>query len=217
MNKLGNKLIVAGVDEVGRGCLFGPVVAAAVILPDNSLEYLSNIGVTDSKLLTAKKRVSLAIEIKKIAINYQIGIASVYEIDRYNILQATFLAMKRAIQRLEPQPNLVLVDGNQKIPHLAIQQETMVKGDQISVEIASASIIAKVWRDELISRLAKYYPGYDLANNKGYGTKKHKAGLAQYGCTRQHRQSFAPCQVAQQYGLELNTDQLPNIGIMQQF
>lgn len=194
-----NNLIVAGVDEVGRGCLFGPVVAAAVILPDDSLDYLSNIGVTDSKLLTAKKRVSLAIEIKKIARDYQIGIASVYEIDRYNILQATFLAMRRAIARLEPQPDLLLVDGNQRIPQLTIEQETIVKGDQTSVEIAAASIIAKVWRDELISRLAKYYTGYDLANNKGYGTKKHKAGLAQYGPTRQHRQSFAPCQVPQPY------------------
>lgn len=201
-----NNIIVAGVDEVGRGCLFGPVVASAVILSDDSLEYLSNIGVTDSKLLTAKKRVNLSQEIKKVAVNYQIALASVYEIDRYNILQATFLAMQRAIQRLEPQPNLVLVDGNQRIPHLGMEQETMVKGDQISVEIAAASIIAKVWRDELISRLAKYYPGYDLANNKGYGTKKHRQGLAQYGRTRQHRQSFAPCQVAQQYCLELNTD-----------
>jgi ribonuclease HII len=190
-----NNIIVAGVDEVGRGCLFGPVVAAAVILSDDGLAYLSNIGVTDSKLLTAKKRVNLSQEIKKVAVNYQIALASVYEIDRYNILQATFLAMRRAIKRLEPQPNLVLVDGNQRIPHLAIQQETMIKGDQISVEIAAASIIAKVWRDELISRLDKYYPGYDLANNKGYGTKKHRDALAQYGHTRQHRQSFAPCQV----------------------
>ena len=201
-----NNIIVAGVDEVGRGCLFGPVVAATVILSDDGLAYLSNIGVTDSKLLTAKKRVNLSREIKKVAVNYQIALASVYEIDRYNILQATFLAMRRAIQRLEPQPHLVLVDGNQRIPHLTIPQETIVKGDQISVEIAAASIIAKVWRDELISRLDKYYPGYDLANNKGYGTKKHRDALAQYGRTRQHRQSFAPCQVPQQYCLDFNTD-----------
>lgn len=190
-----DNLIVAGVDEVGRGCLFGPVVAAAVILPDDSLANLVNMGVTDSKLLTAKKRVYLGAKIKQIAINYQIGIASVYEIDRYNILQATFLAMGRAIGRLDPHPHLVLVDGNQEIPHLGIRQQTIVKGDQISVQIAAASIIAKVWRDELITRVAKYYPGYDLVNNKGYGTKKHKEGLVQYGRTRQHRQSFAPCQI----------------------
>ncbi|HEY9625760.1 MAG TPA: ribonuclease HII [Coleofasciculaceae cyanobacterium] len=189
---------VAGIDEVGRGALFGPVVAAAVILPLAAYDHLTNAGIADSKSLSAARRQHLAQEIKTIAIACEIGLASVKEIDRFNILQATFLAMKRAIKRLYPQPEFCLVDGNQKIPGLLIPQKTIVKGDQKLVAIAAASIIAKVWRDELITRLAVRYPGYDLSANKGYGTAKHCAALQEIGISAQHRRSFSPCQLAAQ-------------------
>jgi len=187
---------IAGVDEVGRGALFGPVVAAAVVLPIAAHAFLINAGVSDSKLLSALRRRQLAEEIRTMAIDCQVGMSSVREIDRLNILQATFLAMKRAIQRLHPQPVLCLVDGNQKIPGLLIPQKTLIKGDQKSVTIAAASIVAKVWRDDLIVRLAARYPGYDLDANKGYGTAKHRLALQQKGISRQHRQSFSPCQLS---------------------
>lgn len=181
---------VAGVDEVGRGCLFGPVVAAAVILPTDVSEQLIAAGVKDSKQLNASQRSRLALLIKDLAIDCKIGMASVKEIDRLNILQASLLAMKRAILKLKIQPELCLIDGNQRVPFLPFPQETIVKGDSKSVSIAAASIIAKVWRDDLIVRLAAKYPYYDLTNNKGYGTAKHRLGLQLYGASRQHRQSF---------------------------
>jgi ribonuclease HII len=185
--------LVAGVDEVGRGALFGPVVAAAVILPDEQLEFLAAMGVTDSKKLTAGQRQVLARQIRSVAIACCVGIASVQEIDRFNILQATFLAMRRAVSRLSPQPEFCLVDGNHCIPQIALPQRAIVKGDQKSLAIAAASIVAKVWRDELITRLAVKYPDYDLASNKGYGTAKHRLALQQKGACRQHRRSFSPC------------------------
>ena len=185
--------IVAGVDEVGRGALFGPVVAAAVILPDLAFSELAAVGVTDSKQLSALRREQLAYEIRAIATDCRLGLATVQEIDRLNILQASLLAMRRAIAQLNPQPDMCLIDGNQRIPHLLLPQQTLVKGDQQSLAIASASIIAKVWRDRLIVRLSQRYPGYDLATNKGYGTAKHRLGLQQLGVTRQHRLSFSPC------------------------
>jgi len=186
---------IAGVDEVGRGCLFGPVVAAAVILPVAAAENLVTAGVTDSKKLSATQRSHLAEQIRTVAIAHQIGIASVQEIDRLNILQASLLAMKRAIARLAVQPDFCWIDGNQKVPHLLIPQQTLVKGDEKSLAIGAASILAKVWRDRLMVRLAARYPGYDIASNKGYGTAKHRAGLQQLGVTNQHRQSFSPCQI----------------------
>jgi len=186
---------IAGVDEVGRGCLFGPVVAAAVILPVEAAESLAAAGVTDSKKLSAAQRQRLAERIRAVAIAHQIGVASVQEIDRLNILQASLLAMKRAIARLAVQPDFCWVDGNQKIPHLLIPQQTLVKGDEKSLAIAAASILAKVWRDRLMVRLATRYPGYDIATNKGYGTAKHRAGLQELGVTAQHRLSFRPCRI----------------------
>ena len=188
-------MIVAGVDEVGRGALFGPVVAAAVILPDEILDELQASGVKDSKRLTAKRRLLLAAQIREVAIDCQVGMASVREIDHLNILQASLLAMRRAILRLEPKPELALIDGNRRVPNLPMSQETMVKGDSLSMAIAAASIVAKVWRDELIIRLAVKYPEYDLTNNKGYGSKKHRQALLNYGPSGQHRLSFAPCRV----------------------
>lgn len=186
----------AGVDEVGRGCLFGPVVAAAVILSDEVKRQLTSLGVQDSKQLSAKQREVLYPKIQALAVDCKIAIASVAEIDRLNILQATLLAMHRAIHRLVPLPTMCLVDGNQRIPNLTIPQETIIKGDQTSCEIAAASIIAKVWRDRLIIRLAQRYPGYDLAANKGYGSPKHRAALLALGVSAQHRKSFRTCQAA---------------------
>lgn len=184
---------VAGVDEVGRGALFGPVVAAAVILPTDSIKDLADQGVTDSKQLSAQQRSRLAGMIQERAIACRIGLASVREIDRLNILQAALLAMKRAILRLTPAPALCLVDGNRPIPGLLIPQRTIVKGDRTYLAIAAASIIAKVWRDALITRLDATYPGYDLLSNKGYGTAKHRHALETLGVSSQHRRSFSPC------------------------
>ncbi|MBD1912338.1 MULTISPECIES: ribonuclease HII [unclassified Leptolyngbya] len=181
---------VAGVDEVGRGALFGPVVAAAIILSDAAAIALQQAGVTDSKLLTPARRESLAREILSQATACHIGYASVREIDRMNILRASLLAMQRAIARLSPTPDLCRIDGNQTIPQLLLAQEAVVKGDQHHVEIAAASIVAKVWRDRLITRLDRRYPGYDLAQNKGYGTQKHRQAIATLGLTPQHRRSF---------------------------
>lgn len=188
-------ITIAGVDEVGRGALFGPVVAAACILPESALEELAALGVRDSKQLKAAARCRLAGQIRAQAVDCRIGMASVWEIERLNILQATLLAMKRAILKLKVVPQLCLIDGNQRVPGLLIPQETVVKGDCSSLAIAAASIVAKVWRDELILRLAAKYPDYDLTNNKGYGTAKHRQALERYGPSRQHRLSFAGCGV----------------------
>ncbi|UZQ55716.1 ribonuclease HII [Trichothermofontia sichuanensis B231] len=186
---------VAGVDEVGRGALFGPVVAAAVLLSPPALSPLAAAGVTDSKRLSARQRQQLVPTIQALAVDCQIGVASVAEIDRHNILQAALLAMRRAVQKLSPQPDLCLVDGNQPIPHLGLPQQTVVKGDQRVLAIACASIIAKVWRDNLIARLAQTYPHYDLIANKGYGSQRHRAALQTWGVTPLHRRSFGPCQI----------------------
>lgn len=183
----------AGVDEVGRGALFGPVVAAAVVLSDEAAEVLRAVGVTDSKLLKPEARQALAGQIRSLALDYQIASASVQEIDRLNILQASLLAMKRAISRLKHPPSLCLIDGNQRVPGLLIPQQTIVKGDQHCLTIAAASILAKVWRDELLTRLAAKYPQYGLDSNKGYGTPAHRQALREHGPSRWHRASFAPC------------------------
>jgi ribonuclease HII len=195
LDALGRGQLVAGVDEVGRGCWFGPVVAAAAILSGEAIADLRQAGVTDSKRLSVKQRSRLALSVRDSAIACSIGIASVREIDRLNILQASLLAMKRAILKLQVTPQLCLIDGNQLVPDLSIEQKTIVKGDSRVTAIAAASIVAKVWRDTLIVRLAKKYPEYDLKNNKGYGTKKHRLALQKYGISPQHRRSFRPCQL----------------------
>lgn len=183
--------VVAGVDEVGRGALFGPVVAAACILSEEKAGELATCGVRDSKQLSPSARNRLATQIQALAVDCQIGVASVREIDQFNILQASLLAMKRSILKLKISPDLCLIDGNQRIPNLGIPQQTLVKGDQQSIAIAAASIVAKVWRDQLIVRLAAKYPEYDLANNKGYGTTKHRQALMDYGRSPLHRKSFS--------------------------
>jgi ribonuclease HII len=186
---------IAGVDEVGRGALFGPVVAAAVILSPAAANQLVKAGVKDSKQLRMQEREILYEIIKSYAIAFQISMASVREIDRINILQASLLAMRRSIQRLSIQPELCLIDGNRPIPNFLIPQHTIIKGDQSEPAIAAASILAKVWRDRLMIRLDQRYPGYHLASNKGYGSRAHLQGLQELGPSVQHRLSFAPCQM----------------------
>jgi ribonuclease HII len=184
---------VAGVDEVGRGCLFGEVVAAAVILPIEQMTYLEDLGVTDSKKLSASRREKLDEIIREVAITHAIGTASVAEIDQVNILAASLLAMERAISQLNRQPKHCLVDGNQLLRFQLIEpipQTTVVKGDSLSISIAAASIVAKVWRDRCMVELAKNYVGYDIAINKGYGTAKHRAAIAKLGCSDLHRKTF---------------------------
>ncbi|WP_414754436.1 ribonuclease HII [Anabaena sp. CCY 9910] len=188
--------LVAGVDEVGRGALFGPVVAASVILPASSFPQLMTAEIKDSKKLSHSRRVQLAQQISTLAIDWRIGYATTAEIDRINILQATLLAMRRSVKKLKLQPILCLVDGNQPVQDLPILQQTIVKGDERSLHIAAASIMAKVWRDDLIQRLATKYPMYDLKSNKGYGSKKHLLALEKHGASPLHRQSFRPCQIS---------------------
>jgi len=190
-----DRQLVAGVDEVGRGALFGPVVAAAVILPASTLPNLARSGMKDSKQLTRLRRQKLAQAIQELAVDWSIGYATSAEIDQINILQASLLAMKRAVMKLNVQPDLCLIDGRQALVDLPVPQKNLIKGDQRSLEIAAASIVAKVWRDDLIGRLAIKYPDYDLAANKGYGTERHRLALQQLGPSPQHRHSFRPCQL----------------------
>lgn len=177
--------VVCGVDEAGRGPLAGPVCAAAVILPDG----LVIEGLDDSKKLTEKKRDALYDIICEEAISYGIAFASVEEIEEMNILQATFLAMKRAVESLDVKPDLALVDGNQK-PNLDIQARTLVKGDAKSPSIAAASILAKVTRDRLMTEIAEQYPEYEFPKHKGYGTKLHYEKIMEHGISPVHRRSF---------------------------
>jgi ribonuclease HII len=187
--------LVAGVDEVGRGALFGPVVAAAVILPADALPKLMAAKIKDSKKLSSSRRRHLAQQINMLCLDWKIGYASTAEIDKLNILQATLLAMKRAVLKLKVQPTICLVDGNQLIKDLLIPQQTIVKGDERSLNIAAASIMAKVWRDDLVLRLGSKYPMYDLEHNKGYGSQRHLLALQKYGSSPLHRLSFRPCQI----------------------
>ncbi len=180
-------LRVAGVDEVGRGPLAGPVMAAAVILDPCRVPA----GLADSKALTAAQRARLAREISSVA-EVALGVASVAEIDAVNILQATFLAMRRAVAGLSVVPDHLLIDGNRLPPGLPCPAETLVKGDARSASIAAASIIAKVARDAVMVDLAQHHPGYGWAENAGYPTPAHLAALRDLGVTPHHRRSFRP-------------------------
>lgn len=177
--------VICGVDEAGRGPLAGPVCAAAVILPP----HLEIPGLTDSKKLTDKKRRELFPVIKEQAIAYGIGFASEKEIDEINILQATFLAMQRALDQLSVRPDLALIDGNRE-KEFGVPVKTVVKGDSLSANIAAASILAKVSRDDLMLEMAKEYPQYGFEVHKGYGTKAHYAALTEYGPSPIHRMTF---------------------------
>lgn len=177
--------VICGVDEAGRGPLAGPVFSAAVVLEDSVIID----GVNDSKKLSAKKREELYDDIIKKAKDYSIAFSSEDEIDSINILNATFLSMKRAIDGLKEKPDFVLVDGN-RLPNLGINSRAIVKGDSLSMSIACASILAKVTRDRLMIKLAQEYPEYQFDKHKGYGTKLHREMLLKYGPCKIHRKSF---------------------------
>jgi ribonuclease HII len=180
-----NKKIICGVDEAGRGPLAGPVYAAAVVLPPNVVID----GVNDSKKLSEKKREYLYDIIKKKATCYHVSSASVEEVDSLNILNATFLAMKRAVDGLEIQPDFALIDGNM-CPELSICSKAIIKGDGLSESIACASILAKVTRDRLMVEESERYPEYQFAKHKGYGTKLHIDMIKNYGPSPIHRKTF---------------------------
>ncbi|ELA8086692.1 ribonuclease HII [Vibrio parahaemolyticus] len=183
--------LIAGVDEVGRGPLVGDVVTAAVILdPNNPIE-----GLNDSKKLSEKKRLALLPEIKEKALAWAVGRCSPEEIDELNILQATMVAMQRAIAGLKVQPDLALIDGN-RCPELPMDSQAVVKGDLRVAEISAASIIAKVVRDQEMEELDKQYPQFGFVKHKGYPTKAHFEAIEQHGVISEHRKSFKPVKKA---------------------
>ena len=179
-------LIEAGCDEAGRGCLAGAVYAAAVILP---ADY-SNPRLNDSKQLTERQRYALREEVERDALAWAVGVVTPEEIDRINILNASFLAMHRAVSALKLRPQHLLIDGNRFRPYEEIPHTTVVKGDGKYLSIAAASILAKTYRDDYMLRLAEEYPCYDWQHNKGYPTAKHRAAIAAHGATPYHRQTF---------------------------
>lgn len=189
-------MMIAGVDEAGRGPLIGSVVAAAVILdPKQPIE-----GLKDSKKLSEKKRESLYVEIQEKALAWSIAEATHEEIDQLNILQASLLAMKRAIEGLSIQPQKALIDGNKIPKEMNIECEAVVGGDALHAEISAASILAKVTRDRQMKALDQHYPQYGFAQHTGYPTKAHLEAIAQYGVLAEHRRSYKPIRIA--LGLE---------------
>ncbi|MBR0390356.1 MAG: ribonuclease HII [Prevotella sp.] len=178
--------IEAGCDEAGRGCLAGSVYAAAVILPDDYQNELLN----DSKQLTEKKRYQLREIIQRDAVAWAVGIVTPEEIDKINILNASILAMHRALDQLKVRPEAVIVDGNRFKKYKDLPHTTIVKGDGKYLAIAAASILAKTYRDDYMNDLAKEYPQYDWLSNKGYPTKKHREAIKQFGITPYHRKSY---------------------------
>ena len=179
-------LIEAGCDEAGRGCLAGSVYAAAVILPDGYENPLLN----DSKQLTEKRRYELREQIERDAVAWAVGIVTAEEIDKINILNASILAMHRALDQLKVRPEAVIVDGNRFKKYQDLPHTTIVKGDGKYMAIAAASILAKTYRDDYMNQLAKEYPQYDWQKNKGYPTKAHREAIRQYGTTPYHRMSY---------------------------
>ena len=186
-----------GVDEVGRGALCGPVVSAAVVLDATGKTELHRWGLCESKQLTPRQRQAWVPRIQTVALGWQIAWADPWEIDACNILQATLRSMHRAITALPITPDICLVDGCHAIPDLPYPQKTLINGDAREISIAAASVLAKVWRDNYLTQLAQEYPVYDLARNKGYGTRTHRLALQRYGPSSIHRLSFRPCQVSQ--------------------
>ncbi len=192
---------VAGADEVGRGCLFGCVVAGACILdPEKPIP-----GLNDSKQLTEQQRNVLAVEIKARAVAWAVAEVDVGRIDQINIYQASRLAMKLAVEKLAPQPDYLLVDA--AVLDVACSQKKIIHGDALSVSIAAASILAKVHRDAIVRAWDAIYPEYGLAANKGYGTARHKAALLKYGPTPMHRQSYVPVSGSLQTALEFRIEE----------
>ncbi len=190
---------IAGVDEAGRGCLAGPVVAAAVILPDDSIID----GLTDSKQLAADEREALVSPIKELCVAWSIGLAWPWEVDEINILQATFRAMAKAVNTLKSPVRMLQVDGNHSIPKELLQQtsmqEAIIGGDAKIPAISAASILAKTWRDKLMLALDSRYPNYGFAAHKGYGTKMHLAAIQKFGSCRMHRLSFKGVRVEKKH------------------
>lgn len=190
--------LYAGIDEAGRGCLAGPVVAAAVVLPENYNLH----GLADSKTLSPKKRLSLEIAIRKQALCFGIGLCSARLVDEINILQATFLAMAKAVTKLSPFPEMLFIDGRHPIPEKTLQnlpnsppglcgrQKSVVHGDRIMPVISAASILAKTFRDRMMIAVDKHFPGYGFASHKGYGTAEHFEKLKKLGPSRIHRLTF---------------------------
>jgi len=187
---------IAGVDEAGRGPLAGPVIAAAVILPVRC----RLTGVDDSKQLSASERERLYASILERAVGVGIGAATPQEIDRLNILEATRLAMSRAVSSLSPAPDYLLIDAV-TLPHLALPVRSIIKGDALSLSIAAASIVAKVTRDRLMAEYHQVYPLYNFLSHKGYGTEEHLECLARYGPCPIHRQTFAPVEAISRIGV----------------
>ena len=181
-----SKIVIAGCDEAGRGCLAGPVVAAAVILPK---KFNNNI-LNDSKVLSEKKRELLRPIIEKEAISCTVGIVSPKEIDKINILNASFLAMHRAIEKLNTKPELLIIDGNRFNSYPNTLHKCIIKGDGKYLSIAAASVLAKTYRDDIMKELDKKHPNYFWKNNKGYPTKQHRKAIAEFGSTKHHRKSF---------------------------
>jgi ribonuclease HII len=197
-----NKLIEAGCDEAGRGCLAGPVYAAAVILPKN----YKNPQLNDSKQLTEKQRVYLRNEIQRDAIAWAVGVVTWTEIDEINILNASFLAMHRAIDQLKKSPEFLLIDGNRFNLYKTLPFKCIVKGDEKYASIAAASILAKTYRDEIMEQLHEEFPQYNWNKNKGYAVKAHRKAIEEHGSCVYHRKSFTllPSQ------LELEFEELEN-------
>jgi ribonuclease HII len=186
-------VLIAGVDEAGRGALAGPVVAAAVILPLHDVTSLARLTqVNDSKQLTSNQRETLFALIQEMALTWGVGQVEAREIDQMGILPATKEAMRQAIMALNPVAGFVLVDGNVRLKNVAIPQQTIIRGDQLSLTVAAASIIAKVTRDRTMITHAQQYPAYQFEQHKGYGTPQHLSLLAQHGPSTIHRYSFAP-------------------------
>ncbi|MBP5352446.1 MAG: ribonuclease HII [Alphaproteobacteria bacterium] len=188
--------LVCGIDEAGRGPWVGPVVAAAVMFLNRNINAELLSGINDSKKLTAKKREHLYAllmqEAEKGNLTYGIASATAAEIDELNILQATFLAMRRAAEKLSPAPQTALIDGNRLPQNFCCRTECFIEGDARSYSIAAASILAKVWRDRYMTELARKYPYYGFEKNAGYGTKEHIAGILEHGITPEHRRSYKP-------------------------
>nr|WP_297782475.1 ribonuclease HII [uncultured Allomuricauda sp.] len=176
----------AGTDEAGRGCLAGPVTAAAVILPEN----FSNDVLNDSKQLSEIKRTFLRPILEKDAVSFSVCHVFQDEIDEINILNASFLAMHRAIGKLDPLPNFIIVDGNRFKPYPNIEHECIIKGDGKYMSIAAASVLAKTYRDEYMAKIHEEFPMYNWKKNKGYPTKEHREAIKKYGLTKYHRKSF---------------------------
>ena len=185
-NFLNPGVIEAGCDEAGRGCLAGPVYAAAVILPEN----FSNELLNDSKQLTEAQRYALREIIEREAVAWAVGVVTAAEIDEINILRASILAMQRAVDQLKVVPQHLLIDGNRFTPFKKIPYTTVVKGDATFMSIAAASILAKTYRDDYMLKISEEFPAYDWQHNKGYPTPKHRAAIRQHGATPHHRMTF---------------------------